>query len=230
VEIEYSVYALRQASRCSWRIGQARPVEVYFAVYAGPLQAEALSLVGRKLRAALLVEGELPQEGLATQERDDGDLMLTLAKRLAAGERAESQALETLFAESRALEARAGESLDATAWEGRDDLDRGGDTPDPQGSAAVTIDTPTRQTALPTVLVAPPPRSDPTAARGDANTARIPTSTHHPNAPLPLEAGEMFIPSAGKVVPLVGRLGLAAPPTPPRRRKPPARDQLKLFG
>jgi hypothetical protein len=85
-----AVYALRQASRRSWRIGQARPVEVYFAVYEGTVQAGALSLVGRKLRAALLVEGELPQEGLATQERDDGDLLLTLAKRLAAGERADA--------------------------------------------------------------------------------------------------------------------------------------------
>jgi len=230
-EIEYSVYTLRQASRRSWRIGQARSVEVYFAVYEGTMQAEALSLVGRKLRAALLVEGELPQEGLATQELDDGDLMLTLAKRLATGERADSQALEALFAESRALEARAGESLDGETWGDRDDRDRVCDTPALQASATVAIATPTQQLALPTLLLAPPPpRSDTTTARSDTEPARAPTSLHRPSAPISAEPGGAFLPSAGRVVPLVGRLGLTAPPAPPRRRKPPARDQLKLFG
>jgi hypothetical protein len=40
----------------------------------------------------------------------------------------------------------------------------------------------------------------------------------------------VFIPSGGTVVPLAGWLGLTAPPAPLRRRKQPARDQLKLFG
>jgi hypothetical protein len=30
VEVDYSVYVLRQASRRSWRIGQRQPVEVTF--------------------------------------------------------------------------------------------------------------------------------------------------------------------------------------------------------
>ena len=133
-EIEYSVYALRQASRRSWRIGQAQPVEAYFAIYDGTMQAEALALVGRKPCAALLVEGELSQDGLATQERDDGDLMLTLAKRLAAGERADAQALESLFAESLALEAGAGAALDGDTWGDGDGSDRGWAVPDQRAS------------------------------------------------------------------------------------------------
>lgn len=179
------MYRLRQASRRSWRIGQARPVEVYFAVYAGTLQAEALSLVGRKLRAALLVEGELPQEGLATQETDDGDLMLTLARRLATGERADTQALEALFAESRALEAGAGESLDGATWADRDDRDRCKDLPIPQTSATAAIATPTQRLALPTPLLVPPLSSNDAAiARSDVNPSPAPTAIHRPDAPL----------------------------------------------
>jgi len=225
------VYRLRQASRRSWRIGQARPVEVYFAVYAGTLQAEALSLVGRKLRAALLVEGELPQEGLATQETDDGDLLLTLAKRLAAGERADTQALETLFAESRALEAGAGESLDGAARVDRDDHDRGEAWPLPQVSATATIAAPTQQLALPSLLLVPPLSSNDAAiARSDVNPSPAPTAIHRPDAPLAAAPEGAFMPSTGKVVSLVGQLSLTTPPAPPRRRKQPARDQLKLFG
>ena len=229
-EIEYSVYALRQASRRSWRIGQAQAVEVYFAVYDGTLQAEALALVGRKLRAALLVEGELPQEGLATQELDDGDLLLTLAKRLAAGERADTQALEALFAESRALEAGAGETLDGAARAEHVALDRGEETPDPHVSDAAAIPAPTQQLVLPTPLLPPPPGRDETTARGEEDATRAPLPLRQPSAPLAPEAGDAYIPSAGKVVPLAGWLGLTAPPAPPRRRKQPARDQLKLFG
>lgn len=229
-EIEYSVYALRQASRRSWRIGQKHPVEVYFAVYDGTMQAEALALVGRKLRAALLVEGELPQEGLATQDLDDGDLLLTLAKRLAAGEPADTQVLEALFAESRALEAVAGEALDGSAWKGQDAYSQGEGTPIPQSSASTASAGPTQQLALPTLLLAHPPSGDETAVRDDVAPPRVPSPIphqHHPTAP---RSGATFVPSAGTVVPLAGWLGLTAPPAPPRRRKQPARDQLKLFG
>src|SRR5262249_34716509 len=51
VEVDYSVYVLRQASRRSWRIGQRQPVEVTFLTYAGTPQAEALALVAAKARA-----------------------------------------------------------------------------------------------------------------------------------------------------------------------------------
>ena len=85
VEVDYSVYVLRQASRRSWRIGQRQPVEVTFLAYEGTLQAEALGLVAAKTRASLMVEGELPEEGLAALGGDGGDVFLELARRLADG-------------------------------------------------------------------------------------------------------------------------------------------------
>jgi SNF2 family DNA or RNA helicase len=69
-EVDYSVYVLRQASRRSWRIGQHHPVEVTFLTYAGTLQTDALGLVAAKTRASLMVEGELPEEGLAALDGD----------------------------------------------------------------------------------------------------------------------------------------------------------------
>ena len=243
-EIEYSVYALRQASRRSWRIGQAHPVEVYFAVYAGTLQAEALSLVGRKLRAALLVEGELPQEGLATQELDDGDLMLTLAKRLAAGEREDTQALESLFAESRALEAGAGEILDGSRWAEEANPAALSDLPDTLLPAAAAFCEPGRQLTLlsppqgwgtPAAAILPTMRSPPSGAtmksgQGPLVTGCAGTTSPHP-APSPqADKYHGFAPTDGGVPHRDGPHGLAAPSAPSRRRKRPAKDQLKLFG
>ena len=63
-----------------------------------------------------------------------------------------------------------------------------------------------------------------------ANPALTPPPIQQQAAPADLESEAAFIPSGAKVVPLSGWLGLTAPPAPPRRRKQPARDQLKLFG
>ncbi|MBI2755366.1 MAG: hypothetical protein HYX52_01515 [Chloroflexi bacterium] len=105
-EVDYSVYVLRQASRRSWRIGQRYPVEVSYFVYDQTLQAEALSLVAAKTRASLMVEGELPEEGLAALDGDGGDVFLALAHKLAEphGKAADERSLEILFAEARAAE------------------------------------------------------------------------------------------------------------------------------
>ena len=62
----------RQAWRCSWRIGQTRPVKVVFMAYRGTLQADALKLVARKLQSSLAVEGELHEDGLAAYGDDGG--------------------------------------------------------------------------------------------------------------------------------------------------------------
>lgn len=62
VEPEYSTYIVRQASRRTWRIGQTEPVHVYFLVYRHTIQAQALTLVARGIRAASLVDGEVPPE------------------------------------------------------------------------------------------------------------------------------------------------------------------------
>lgn len=107
LEPEYSIYTMRQASRRSWRIGQREPVEISFLVYAETLQAETLTLVAAKLRSALMVEGELPEDGLAAL--DDGqDLFLALARQLAAPSvTSDGQSLEALFARTKAQEAAA---------------------------------------------------------------------------------------------------------------------------
>lgn len=106
-------YTLRQASRRSWRIGSRFPVEVSFLVYDGTLQAEALALVAAKLRAALLVEGELPEDGLGDLAGGGEDVFLALARRLAGQTSGEGHSLEALFAEARATEAMAATAIDA---------------------------------------------------------------------------------------------------------------------
>jgi superfamily II DNA or RNA helicase len=124
-EVDYSVYVLRQASRRSWRIGQRQPVEVTFLTYAGTLQAEALGLVAAKTRASLMVEGELPEEGLAALEGDGGDVYLALARRLVVvGEGSDSRArsLEALFADACRSDAAAEELLLEGGWEDEGEL------------------------------------------------------------------------------------------------------------
>jgi hypothetical protein len=124
-EVDYSVYVLRQASRRSWRIGQQQPVEITYLAYEGTLQAEALGLVAAKTRASLMVEGELPEEGLAALGGDGGDVFLALARRLAEpkGAEAQRQSLEALFAEARRSEEVADDLLVDVGWNHEADLD-----------------------------------------------------------------------------------------------------------
>ncbi len=63
-QVGYNLFTLRQAARRSWRIGQTEPVRVVYLAYRETMQAVALELIARKLAAAMLVEGELP-DGLA---------------------------------------------------------------------------------------------------------------------------------------------------------------------
>ena len=73
-----------------------------------------------KTRASLMVEGELPEEGLAALDGDGGDVYLALARRLAepAGcAEAHAQSLEALFAEARRDEDQANELLVADHWD-----------------------------------------------------------------------------------------------------------------
>lgn len=124
-EVDYSVYVLRQASRRSWRIGQHRPVEVTFLAYEGTLQAEALALVAAKMRASLMIEGELPEEGLAALDGDGGDVYLELARRLAepdTGRDGQGHSLEALFADTRQVERERDELLVECYWNDESDL------------------------------------------------------------------------------------------------------------
>lgn len=111
-QTDYSVYVMRQASRRSWRPGQKSDVEVTFLAYRGTLQEWALGLVAAKVKAALIVEGELPDDGLAGLGADDHDQVVALAQRLVDPEAADDASLEAMFAETRALEAEAEDALD----------------------------------------------------------------------------------------------------------------------
>jgi hypothetical protein len=59
-QVGYNLFTLRQAARRSWRIGQTQPVRVVYLAYRETMQAVALELIARKIAAALVVEGELP--------------------------------------------------------------------------------------------------------------------------------------------------------------------------
>lgn len=89
---DYSVYILRQASRRSWRIGQTKPVNVHYLFYQSSIQDKAIRLNIQKLRAALLTEGDLVDEGLVTEAEEDS--LISLAKAII------SQSNETVSLES----------------------------------------------------------------------------------------------------------------------------------
>ncbi|HET8630761.1 MAG TPA: helicase-related protein, partial [Thermomicrobiales bacterium] len=119
MELDYSTYVLRQASRRSWRIGQESDVEVHYLCYAETLQASALALMQAKIRASLLLEGELPEGGL-TGEVDD-DLFAQLARQLAAGA---PGGLDALFTDTHGAELQADAFLEA-AFLGDDEPEAG---------------------------------------------------------------------------------------------------------
>ena len=100
-ETEYSVYTMRQASRRSWRIGQDQPVRVVYMTYAATLQEQALRLVAKKMASSLAIEGDLPDEGLATLGDDGDNLFMELARSIVSGKPIEGS-LDDLFANARA--------------------------------------------------------------------------------------------------------------------------------
>jgi SNF2 family DNA or RNA helicase len=75
---DYSVYIVRQASRRSWRIGQKEPVNVHHLYYKNTIQEKAITLNVKKLRAALLTEGELTDGQFMEEIEEDG--LVALAK------------------------------------------------------------------------------------------------------------------------------------------------------
>ncbi len=79
----YSVYTLRQSSRRSWRIGQDKPVKIYYFVYSATMQEQALKLLALKMKASLIIEGELGEDGLATYNVGDDNLFYELARNIA---------------------------------------------------------------------------------------------------------------------------------------------------
>jgi hypothetical protein len=74
-------YALRQASRRSWRIGQWSNVNVKFFYYAGTMQEACLRLMGKKLLVSLAMEGKFATDGLQAIEEGD-DILMAMAREL----------------------------------------------------------------------------------------------------------------------------------------------------
>jgi hypothetical protein len=87
-EINYSLYVTIQASRRAWRIIQTEPCKTFYPYYTDSMEARAVTLIGRKQRAAKLLYGD-SDVGLSelTGGGDDAsDLIAELAKSLDADE------------------------------------------------------------------------------------------------------------------------------------------------
>ncbi len=100
-QTSYNIFTLRQAARRSWRIGQTKPVRVYFFCYQGTMQEIAISLIAKKLEVALIVEGDLP-EGLAEYAVDTSSIIEEMGKALIEG--GSFQSAETAWANFRKKE------------------------------------------------------------------------------------------------------------------------------
>jgi hypothetical protein len=94
-EIEYSLYTLWQSVRRVWRLGQTQPVKAIFSVYTTAMEATALALMGRKMKAAQLVYGD--EVGGAIVPEEEGDFLTQLARDVLDG--AKLSDLQTLFAD-----------------------------------------------------------------------------------------------------------------------------------
>ena len=94
-EIEYSLYTLWQSVRRVWRLGQTQPVKAVFAVYSSAMEATALALMGKKMKAAQLVYGD--EVGGAIVPEEEGDFLTQLARDVLEG--AKLSDLQTLFAD-----------------------------------------------------------------------------------------------------------------------------------
>lgn len=76
--IDYSIPRIRQSVRRSWRLGQTKPIRVIFMAYSGTMQAIALNLIARKMRASEMVDGDAAG-GLAQSDAGGGNFLLELA-------------------------------------------------------------------------------------------------------------------------------------------------------
>lgn len=78
----YRLSIVRQASRRHWRIGQKNLCETVYSGYKNTMQELAINLMAAKMNAALALEGQFSQEGLAAlTEGSGGSLATELAKR-----------------------------------------------------------------------------------------------------------------------------------------------------
>lgn len=96
MEVEYSTYLVRQASRRSWRIKQHRPVHVHYFLYKGSVQEHGWAIIAAGINAGLQTEGDMTAEGL-NQYQQPEDLMNQLIKQIL-DRNASVLSAETMFA------------------------------------------------------------------------------------------------------------------------------------
>ncbi len=84
-EVEYSLYTLWQACRRVWRLGQVRPVKVFYLAYESTLEEKAYALIGQKIKAAQLLYGENVDSALV-EDVGDASLVMALIKAIEEGE------------------------------------------------------------------------------------------------------------------------------------------------
>ncbi len=80
-EVEYSLYTLWQACRRVWRLGQTKPVKVFYLAYEGTLEEKAYALIGQKIKAAQLLYGDEVASALV-DDPGDASLVMALVKAL----------------------------------------------------------------------------------------------------------------------------------------------------
>ena len=83
-EIGYNLFTMRQSSRRSWRLGQTRPISVYYLYYEDTIQEQALSLMASKLQASMAIEGKFSEDGLQALSENE-DLLTQIANSIVSG-------------------------------------------------------------------------------------------------------------------------------------------------
>lgn len=83
-EVGYNLFTMRQSSRRSWRLGQTRPISVYYLYYENTIQEQALSLMATKLQASMAIEGKFSEEGLQALSENE-DLLTQIANSIVSG-------------------------------------------------------------------------------------------------------------------------------------------------
>lgn len=83
-EPDYSLYTVQQAARRTWRLGQTKPVRVYYPTYNGTMENRALAIIGKKIVAAQLLYGDDVSAAFAADQ--GGSLLEELAREAANSE------------------------------------------------------------------------------------------------------------------------------------------------
>ena len=90
-----------------------------FIPYRSTPQADDVKLVTKKLHRFLVVEGELPEDGLVAYADCGDDLMMALAMQIVSGEQDEAETVEEVSATARDFETEAEELLVCEGGRGR---------------------------------------------------------------------------------------------------------------